>query len=112
MAGLNVFNPDMHMAVAGGATKELMQQHARNSHLMLAVMSHGGLIFDSPWCRAEMEAARDASVPIVPVYNGDMTTLKEVKSIVDQSSDQLVQYVCVQGASPGARLHPKSEPGP
>ena len=54
---LDVFNPDMDLAVAGGATAELMQAHVRASKLVLAVMSRGAPIFKSQWCRAELSAA-------------------------------------------------------
>lgn len=83
---LNVFNPDMDMSrlnVDGGASVELMQEHVRVSKLVLAIISRGGAIFKSECCRAELTAAKDAGIPVMPVYNGDKSSLQDVKDHID-----------------------------
>ena len=83
---LNVFNPDVDMSrlvVEGGASGELMQRHVRGSKLVLAVFSRGGALFNSKWCCMELAAAREAGIPVVPIYNGDTTSLQDVKDHID-----------------------------
>jgi len=100
--GLDVFNPDIDMAVPGGANAELMRANVRASKLALAVMSRDGAIFFSQWCRAELYAAKEAGIPVLPVYNGDDTALGDVKAIImgtvpglerDSEHWPLVKYV-------------------
>lgn len=86
---LDVFNPDMDMAVPGGANKELMQAHARSSALLLAIISKGAPLFKSQWCRAEIRAAMEAGVPVIPVYSADDVSLRDVKAVIDGRVDGL-----------------------
>ena len=84
--GLNVFNPDVHMSrlvMDGGASGVLMQQHVRKSKLVLAVLSPGGPIFRSPWCCLELSAAKEAGIPVLPIYNGDVSGLLQIKDLID-----------------------------
>ena len=104
--GLNVFNPDVDMSrlrVAGGASGELMQQHVRASKIVLAVISRDGAIFKSQWCRMELMAAKEAGIPIIPIYNSDFSALQDIKDHIDgkveglgrgtEVYEQLVKYV-------------------
>ena len=84
MMGLNVFNPDMHMAVEGGASAELMAAHARGSNLMLAIITKDApIITKSEWCRVEIAAAKQQGIPVIPIYNGEQSLLKDVKDVID-----------------------------
>ena len=92
--GLNVFNPDMDMSrlrVDGGASGELMQQHVRASKIVLAVLSRNGPIFKSPWCLMELRAAKAAGIPIIPIYNGDVSALNDIKDHINGNVNGLEQ---------------------
>jgi hypothetical protein len=70
--GLNVFNSKRDLAGAP-VTKDIMEQHAAGSVVLLALVSPG--YFDSEWCRYEAISAKNAFVPIIPVYSGDVSLL-------------------------------------
>ena len=82
--GLNVFNQRRDLA---GVTvnKAEMQAHATGSKVVLPLLSLG--YFDSKWCRAEVEAAAEAGVPIVPVYSGANHTESQIKKLMELKSD-------------------------
>ena len=97
--GLNVFNPDIHMSrleIDGGASGELMQHHVRASKVVLVVLSRDGPIFKSPWCLMELKAAKEAGIPIIPIYNGDDSSLMDIKNHIDGK---------VAGLSPGSQIY-------
>jgi hypothetical protein len=77
--GLNVFNSARDFA---GATpsKDLMGQHAAGSVVLLALVSPN--YFDSPWCRHEAVSAKQAGVPIIPVYSGDVRAAPSISQTV------------------------------
>ena len=62
--GLNVFNQKRDLA-GHDVSLELMQKHAAGSQLVLALLSPD--YFTSKFCRGELEGAKEAGVPIVPV---------------------------------------------
>ena len=51
-----------------------MQRHVRASKVVLALVTPPNY-FDSMYCRAEIEAAAEAGVPIVPGHSGMVPTL-------------------------------------
>ena len=61
----NIFNPKRDLAGAA-VNSEAMQNHVRGSKVLLLLLSP--LCFSSKWIRAEVMAALEAGVPIVPVY--------------------------------------------
>ena len=76
-----------------------MQAHALGSKVVLALLSLG--IFDSEWCRAEIEAAAAAGVPIVPVYSGEHYAANQVLEL-----NKKYQSDPVKGAAVKAREAP------
>ena len=46
-----------------------MQDAVKRSRLVIAALSEG--FFESTWCEAEIVAAKEAQVPVIPVYSGD-----------------------------------------
>ena len=66
-AGLEMFNQKRDLSGVD-VNRQEMEDHARGSKLVLALLSPG--YFGSKWCRAEVEAADKAGVTIVPVFSG------------------------------------------
>ena len=57
--------------LAGAAvTKDMMGRHPAGSVVLLALVSPN--YFGSEWCRYEAVSAKQAGVPIIPVYSGDV----------------------------------------
>ena len=65
------------------------------SAIVLAIISRGGPIFKSKWCLMELEAAVDAKIPIVPIYNGDVSSLQDVKDLIDGKVEGLGKETAV-----------------
>ena len=53
-----------------------MQDAVRRSELVVAALSNG--FFTSDWCAAEIAAAKDAGIKVIPVYSGDDHGAKQV----------------------------------
>ena len=53
-----------------------MQNAVRRSKLVVAALSEG--FFASKWCEAEIEAARDAGIKVIPCYSGDDHGAKQI----------------------------------
>ena len=83
---LNVFNQRRDLAGVE-VNKAEMQAHAMGSKVVLPLLSPG--YFDSEWCRAEVEAAAEAGVPIVPVYSGGSHTENQIKALLGLRSDPI-----------------------
>ena len=64
-----VFNPTTHLSHVEQINKEAMAGAVRRSKLVLAALSEG--FFASKWCEAEIEAAREAGIKVIPCYSGD-----------------------------------------
>ena len=62
-----------------------MQEHAAGSVVVLALLSPN--YFTSKFCRGELEGAKEAGVPIVPVFSGDHYTRKSIIDLMEQKSD-------------------------
>ena len=64
-----IFNPTTHLSHVERINKEAMAGAVRRSKLVLAALSEG--FFASKWCEAEIEAAREAGIKVIPCYSGD-----------------------------------------
>ena len=62
-----------------------MQEHAAGSVVVLALLSPD--YFTSKFCRGELEGAKEAGVPIVPVFSGDHYTRKSIIDLMEQKAD-------------------------
>ena len=62
-----------------------MQAAVKRSTLVVAALSDG--FFTSDWCAAEIVAAKDAGIKVVPVYSGDDHGAKQVDRWVDTYKD-------------------------
>ena len=77
-----VFNPTTHLSHVKIINKEAMQGAVRRSKLVIAALSDG--FFESTWCEAEIVAAKEAGIPVIPVYSGDHHGAKMVDKWVDK----------------------------
>ena len=64
-----MFNPTTHLSHVEEINKAAMADGVRRSKLVLAALSEG--FFASKWCEAEIEAAREAGIKVIPCYSGD-----------------------------------------
>ena len=64
-----IFNPTTHLSHVEEINKAAMADAVRRSTLVLAALSEG--FFASKWCEAEIEAAREAGIKVIPCYSGD-----------------------------------------
>ena len=94
-AGLNVFNQMRDLAKAD-VNKEIMQEHARNSKVVLALLSPN--YFNSKWCRYELIAAQEAGVPIVPVYSGFKDSYPALLQLNDELREDAEKGPAVKAA--------------
>ena len=79
--GFNVFNQKLDLA-GHDVSLELMQDHAAGSQLVLALLSPS--YFTSKYCRGELEGAKTAGVPIVPVFSGDHNTYDAMMDLLNK----------------------------
>ena len=74
-----------------------MQHAVRRSKLVVAALSEG--FFASTWCEAEIEAARDAGIKVIPCYSGEDHGAKQVDKWVKAYRDHAVfKYVFRENA--------------
>ncbi len=52
----------------------------------------------SKWCRGELEAAKEAGVPIVPVFSGEDYGKKQILGLLDQNRDDPEKAAAVKAA--------------
>ena len=71
-----IFNPTTHLSHEEQINKAAMQGAVRRSKLVVAALSEG--FFASKWCEAEIEAARDAGIKVIPCYSGEDHGAKQV----------------------------------
>ena len=62
-----------------------MQKHAAGSQLVLALLSPN--YFTSKYCRGELEGAKAAGVPIVPVFSGEHYTYSGMTDLMKLRDD-------------------------
>ena len=74
-----------------------MQAYARNSKLVLAVLTDG--FFESKWCEAEIRAAMDVGLKVVPVFSGDDYTGRNIDAwVAAYKAHEVYGYVFKQNA--------------
>jgi hypothetical protein len=67
--GKTVFNPTTHLTHAQQINADAMADAVKRSRLVVAALSHG--FFNSKWCEAEIKAAKEARIKVVPTFSGD-----------------------------------------
>jgi LPXTG-motif cell wall-anchored protein len=67
--GKTVFKPTTHLAHAQKINAAAMADAVQSSQLVVAALSHG--FFKSRWCEAEIAAAKEAGIKVVPTFSGD-----------------------------------------
>ena len=67
--GKTVFNPTTHLTHAQKINAAAMADAVKSSQLVVAALSHG--FFHSTWCEAEIAAAKEAGIKVVPTFSGD-----------------------------------------
>ena len=74
-----------------------MQGAVRRSHLVVAALSEG--FFASTWCEAEIAAAKEAGLKVIPCFSGDDHASKKVDKWVKAYRDHAVfKYVFRENA--------------
>jgi hypothetical protein len=79
---ITVFNPTTHLSHVEVINKEAMQGAVKRSSLVVAALSDG--FFASDWCAAEVVAAKEAGIKVIPVYSGDDHGAKQVDRWVEK----------------------------
>jgi diadenosine tetraphosphate (Ap4A) HIT family hydrolase len=74
--GKVVFNPTTHLAHVKQINKEAMQDAVRGSRLVVAALSEA--FFKSSWCEAEVQAAMEAGIKVIPAFSGDDHGSKQI----------------------------------
>ena len=64
-----IFNPTTNLSHVEQINKAAMAGAVRRSNVVLAALSEG--FFASTWCEAEIEAAREAGIKVIPCYSGE-----------------------------------------
>ena len=94
---ITVFNPTTHLSHVAVINKEAMQGAVKRSTLVIAALSDG--FFTSDWCAAEIAAAKDAGIKVIPVFSGDDHAAKKIDKWVDKyKSDTEFGYVFRENA--------------
>ena len=74
--------------------KEAMQGAVKRSSLVVAALSDG--FFESSWCAAEIAAAKEAGIKVIPVYSGDEHGANQidrwVKEFKGQASERAQKF--------------------
>ena len=76
-----VFNPTTHLSHVKNINKEAMQRSVKKSTIVLAALSDG--FFKSSWCAAEIAAAKEVGIKVIPVFSGDHHGSNDVDKWVD-----------------------------
>ena len=77
-------------------SKKTMVAHAQGSKVVLALLSPK--YFESKWCRAELEGAKAAGIPIVPVFAGNENVRKEIIGLLKKFTDDKEKKAAVKAA--------------
>ena len=80
--GKTIFNPTTHLSHVEKINKAAMQDAVRRSGLVVAALSEG--FFASNWCEAEIEAAKEAGIKVIPTYSGEDHGAKQIDTWVQQ----------------------------
>ena len=94
MKDITVFNPTTHLSHVDEINMEAMQDAVKRSKLVVASLSDG--FFTSSWCDAEIAAAKEAGIKVIPCYSGDDHGAKQIDNWVltarrkNRSGDRVV----------------------
>jgi len=77
-----IFNPTTHLSHVEEINKAAMQDAVKRSKLVVAALSDG--FFESTWCAAEIVAAKEAGIKVIPVFSGDDHPAKQIDRWVDK----------------------------
>lgn len=83
----HIFNPATDLSHAERVNKRAMQDAVRRSRLVVAALS--AEFFASEWCEAEIAAAKEAGIKVVPVYSGDDDGAKQCDRWVETYKDHV-----------------------
>ena len=75
--GVPVFNPTTEF-MKQDASKATMGKAAADAQVVIAALSHE--LFRSKWCLAELQAAYNAGVKIVPVFSSDWIPSNQINA--------------------------------
>ena len=74
-----IFNPTTHLSHVEVINKE------ERSSLVVAALSDG--FFESTWCAAEIVAAKEAGIKVIPCFSGDDHAAKQIDKWVVKYKD-------------------------
>ena len=77
-----IFNPTTHLSHVEKINKKAMQDAVRRSRLVVAALSEG--FFGSNWCAAEIVAAKEAGIKVIPTYSGEDHGANQIDTWVQQ----------------------------
>jgi len=90
--GLRVFNPTSDLSHCPEINSEQMANCVKRSRLVLVALSEG--FFESSWCKAEVNAARQSGIKVIPIYSGDAHASTQADTWVkDYRSDPVYNYI-------------------
>ena len=82
---VSIFNPTTHLSHVKVINKEAMQGAVKRSSLVVAALSDG--FFESSWCAAEIVAAKEAGIKVIPCFSGDDHAAKQIDRWVVKYKD-------------------------
>ena len=80
-----VFNPTTHLSHMHTINAAAMADAVKRSRLVVAALSEG--FFASKWCEAEIAAAKEAGIKVVPAFSGDDHGSKQIDKWVARYRD-------------------------
>jgi hypothetical protein len=83
--GKVVFNPTTHLSHVQKINAAAMADAVKRSQLVVAALSEG--FFGSKWCEAEIAAAKEAGIKVVPAFSGDDHGSKQIDKWVARYRD-------------------------
>ena len=82
---ITIFNPTTHLSHVKEINKEAMQGAVKRSKIVVAALSDG--FFTSDWCAAEIVAAKQAGIKVIPVFSGNDHAANQVDKWVKAYKD-------------------------
>ena len=80
-----IFNPTTHLSHVKQINKAAMQGAVKRSKIVVAALSDG--FFTSDWCAAEIVAAKQAGIKVIPVFSGNDHAANQVDKWVKAYKD-------------------------
>jgi len=69
----------------------LVKRHLRGTKAIVLVLSKEGSVFKSDLCRATLEEAIEQGIPIIPIYDSDITSPQHIKDLIEGDVDGLAK---------------------